>query len=280
MARENPPFSFVRSPIETPVLISVSHAGRDYSPALRAAARLPVTALAQLEDPLVDRLVERGVAAGAGAVIAHAPRAEIDLNRALGDLDPEMVFPPSKASAPISRRASSGLGLIPARLAGHGAIWRGPLPVAEVERRIAQVHRPYHEAIAGELARLRGVFGIAILLDCHSMPRSGASAVVLGDRHGTSAADIFVDAVEAVWAASGFEASRNHPYAGGEIVARHGCPRDGIHALQLEIERSLYLAPDMRSAGPGFDRVAGIVASAVDALAETAAVWTLPLAAE
>lgn len=280
MACENSPFSVVRSPIETPVLISVSHAGRDYSAALGAASRLPMAALAQLEDPLVDRLVERGIAAGACAVIAHAPRAEIDLNRAIEDLDPDMVFPPSRGSAPISRRASSGLGLIPARLAGHGAIWWGPLPAAEVARRIAEVHRPYHEAIAGELRRLRSVFGIAILLDCHSMPRSGASAVVLGDRHATSAATTFVDAVEAVWTTHGFETSRNHPYAGGEIVARHGCPRKGIHALQLEIERSLYLAPDMRCAGPGFDRVAGIVASAVEALAQAAAAWTLPLAAE
>lgn len=274
-----PPFT-LHPRVRLPVLISVPHAGRDYPSALLAAARLPAAALSVLEDPLVDRLIAGGIAAGASAIVAHAPRAEIDLNRSLGDLDPGMIA--GSAEAVTSRRAAAGLGLIPRRLAAHGAIWRRSLAPEELERRIAMIHRPYHEAIAAELARLRAMFGIAVLIDCHSMPsRGGVGApVVLGDRHGTTAAAFVVEAAEAACAARGVASVRNEPYAGGEIVTRHGRPANGLHAVQVELDRSTYLAADLRSPGPGFGNATGLIEAIVRGVAEVAHPAALSLAAE
>lgn len=274
-----PPFILSSAPARLPVLLSVPHAGRLYSPALLAASRLSVSALSILEDPLVDRLIGRGIEAGAAAIVAHPPRAEIDLNRSLADLDPAMVSPPPPGAV-ASRRANAGLGLIPSRLATHGAIWRRPLARAEVDRRIAHVHEPYHQAIADELARLRARFGVAVLLDCHSMPPRAGSGVVLGDRHGTSCAPALVEAVERACAGFGLPATRNDPYAGGEIAARHGRPAAGIHAIQIEIDRAQYLSRDLRRPGPGFARIADLIAAIVDAVADAAAPAYLALAAE
>lgn len=275
------PFSLTQVPARLPVLLSVPHAGRAYSPALLDASRLPRSALAMLEDPLVDRLIEPAIDAGAAAIIAHAPRAEIDLNRSLADLDHTMVTPSARGGA-LSRRAGAGLGLIPTRLAGHGAVWRRSVAVCEVDRRITAIHRPYHDAIAARLAALRACFGLAILIDCHSMPpRAGIAAhIVLGDRQGTSASDAFVSAAESACAAHGTPSVRNDPYAGGEIVKRHGCPKEGIHALQVEVDRSLYLADDLRSAGPGLAYTAMLIAAIVQAVAQAATPQPLLVAAE
>lgn len=275
------PFSILAAPARLPVLISVPHAGRAYSAALLEAVQVPASALAALEDPFVDRLVERAIAAGAQGIIAHAPRAEIDLNRSLRDLDSAMVVPPPRGSA-LSRRASVGLGLIPSRLAGHGPIWRRDLHASEVERRIASIHRPYHAAIADGLHTLRTRFGVATLIDCHSMPTRGRGGadIVLGDRHGTSADEHLVQAAEAACRAFGLTSARNDPYAGGEIVARHHRRAHGINALQIEIDRSLYLDDDLRRPGPGFERMSWFVATVVRSVAEAALADVALLAAE
>lgn len=258
----------------SPVVLSVPHAGRAYSDGLLAAARLSRARLESLEDRLVDRLVWRAVEAGAVALIADSPRAEIDLNRDERELDPAMVLPrPAADSTLDSPRTRGGLGLIPARIAGSGAIWRQRIAAAEVERRIERIHRPYHSALAAELAASRARFGIAVLLDCHSMPPRGLGAeapVVLGDRHGGSMAEPLVAAAESAVREAGFKVARNAPYAGGHITERHGDPARGIHALQLELDRSLYLAPDLRTSGPGFDRVARLIAAVAGALAAAA----------
>lgn len=263
------------------MLLSVPHAGRAYSQALLHMARVPVSALAVLEDPLVDRLVGRGIAAGAAAIIAHAPRAEIDLNRSLDDLDPSMVSSALPGTS-ISRRASAGLGLIPSRLAGHGDIWRRSLPADEVHRRIEHIHHPFHEALSVRLRSLRDQFGVAVLLDCHSMPSQGPAAppLVLGDRHGTSSDEALLGAAEAACGEFGVRSVRNDPYAGGAIVARHGRPADNVHAIQIEVDRSFYLAPDMRSPGPGFDQASRLIAAIVMAVAEAATPHSVMLAAE
>lgn len=263
-----------------PVLLSVPHAGRDYAPELLAATRVSRTALAALEDPLVDRLAERGIAAGAAAIVAAAPRALIDLNRSLDDLDPAMVSPPPAGAA--SRRASAGLGLIPSRLAGQGDIWRRSLPAGEVRRRIDAVYQPYHDALAAALAALHARFGIAVLLDYHSMPSRTlpAPAIVLGDRHGTSCAGWLTRTVEATCGAEGVGIARNEPYAGGEVVRRHGHPSADVHALQIEIDRGTYLAPNARDAGVGFARTARLLERIVVAAADAALGWPMALAAE
>ena len=259
----------------SPVLISVPHAGRDYSDALLAGARLSRRTLEQLEDRFVDRLVWRAVDGGAAALIADVPRAEIDLNRDERELDPALVVPrPEGGALYESVRTRGGLGLVPDRIAGAGAIWRQRLAAAELSRRVECVHRPYHEAIAAELLAIRGRFGIAILLDCHSMApragRGGEALVVLGDRHGSSIAPELADSAEQAVRGAGFRAARNVPYAGGHITARHGRPAEAIHALQVEVDRSLYLAPDLRSPGAGFDRVAHLLAGVAGALARRA----------
>ena len=154
---------------------------------------------------------------------------------------------------------------------------------AELARRIAQVHRPYHSALEEALEATRRRFGIAILLDCHSMPPRGEAAgppIVLGDRHGESLAADLGEAAERAVRAAGFEVARNRPYAGGHVTARHGRPGAGIHALQLEIDRSLYLAPDLRSPGPGFDRIARMIAALTRALADRALDAPVAIAAE
>ena len=155
----------------SPVVLSVPHAGRDYRPELLAAARLGKAMLETLEDRLVDRLVWRATAAGATAFIARAPRAEIDLNRDEREIDPAMIEPPLASGGLVqSARTRGGLGLVPSRIAGAGPIWRERLTRAELNRRIEDVHQPFHRAIEETLSQARDRFGAAILLDCHSMP--------------------------------------------------------------------------------------------------------------
>jgi N-formylglutamate amidohydrolase len=280
-----PPFLRIGPEVPaSPVVLSVPHAGRAYSPALLKASRLPIETLQALEDRFVDRLVWRAQAAGAVALIARAPRAEIDLNRDEREIDPAMIVPPPPPRSIIqSPRTRGGLGLIPSRINGAGSIWRHRIPGAELTRRIAEIHAPYHAALEHALAAARERFGVAILLDCHSMPpqEDGAGpAIVFGDRHGTSIAGEYVDAALAAARASGFRAARNAPYAGGYITHRHGRPKHGIHALQIEIDRSRYLDREMRSPGPGFDAAAEMIAHVAAALAIKALEPAQAIAAE
>jgi N-formylglutamate amidohydrolase len=172
----------------SPVVLSVPHAGRNYSESLLKAARLPLAKLELLEDRLVDRLIWRAQSGGATALIARAPRAEIDLNRDPREIEPGMIMPPPTGRALLqSPRTRGGLGLVPSRISGSGSIWLHRLPEQELARRIAEVHAPYHEALEKALGEAQARFGIAILLDCHSMPprdNGGGPGVVFGDRHG------------------------------------------------------------------------------------------------
>ena len=257
---------------ESPIVISVPHAGRAYSPALLAASRLHRSVLECLEDRLVDRLVWRAVEHGATAFIAQAPRAEIDLNREESEIDPALIAPAPQLSAPPTARARGGLGLIPSRINGSGAIWRQRVPAAELERRLTEIHRPYHAALRAALAAARARFGTTLLLDCHSMPprrEPGGEAgpqIVFGDRHGTACAAPFMAEALAVARLHGWRARANVPYAGGHIVARHGRPARHIHALQIELCRSAYLDVALDSPGPGFAAAAELSAAISGAL--------------
>lgn len=264
-----------------PVVLSVPHAGRAYGPDLLAAARVPRATLALLEDRLVDRLVWRAAAAGFTILVARAPRAEIDLNRAESDIAPEVVEPPPADALP-SARARGGLGLVPDRLAACGPLWRGRIARSELERRIAHVHRPYHAALDALLRDARHLFGAAVLLDCHSMPPRGRHAppIVFGDLHGRAAGPAFSAAAARAAEAHGFAHARNAPYAGGHIAARHGRPHAGIHAVQAEIDRAAYLGPDLAAPGPGFDAVARLIAGLAERLANAALEAAMPEAAE
>ncbi|WP_347303643.1 N-formylglutamate amidohydrolase [Croceibacterium sp. TMG7-5b_MA50] len=286
-----PAFSLHLPDEPPPVLIAVPHAGRYYPPALTARMRLPRVAKLRLEDRLVD-LVAHAVAreTGAALLVAHAPRAMIDLNRGPADMDWDMVtgLPPGERPIqPSSTRARGGLGLIPRRLSGTGEIWRGPLPAGEVEARLEMVHRPYHQALSETLAKLRKQWGAALLLDLHSMPPlpvredGGRTLCVIGDRFRAAAgAELSAAAISHLQDA-GYRTAHNRPYAGGYVLDRHGQPTRGIHALQLELCRSLYLDENLREPGPGLTAITTVIAGLIRRLAaELASVPEQRLAAE
>jgi N-formylglutamate amidohydrolase len=268
----------------SPVVLSVPHAGRHYSESLLKSSRLPRATLESLEDRLVDRLVWRALGSGASGIVATAPRAEIDLNRDEREIDPAMIIPPPPSRSILqSARSRGGLGLVPSRIGGAGSIWLRRLPDQELRRRIHEIHRPYHEALGELLHRARERFGIAILLDCHSMPpreQPAAPRLVLGDRYGTTiGGDLLGAAVQAAQA-RGLAVGLNVPYAGGHITARHGKPASNIHAVQLEVDRSLYLDESLREPGSGFDSTARLIADIAAALAAKAIDTPQAIAAE
>lgn len=262
-----------------PIMLSIPHAGREYDRDMLANAAQGRRALETLEDPLVDRLCWRAIGAGLGAVVQNVPRAAIDCNREESEVDPASVH--AISPAPVGPRARCGLGLVPSRTHRHGALWRRPIDRAELHRRIVEVHRPYHAALAEALEGLARRFGEAILIDCHSMPtRRGQAEIVLGDRHGASAASWVSAEAASVARDQGFKVALNEPYAGGAIVTRHGRPAEGIHAIQVEVDRCLYLQDDGRTPGVGFDRIASFIEAIATGLGNSLLQRTVRDAAE
>lgn len=251
-----------------PVLLSIPHSGRNYPAWLVELASAGRPALAALEDPLVDRLAWRALARGVGAVIAQAPRAAVDCNRAEDEIDPAVVAGGRRER--LSARARGGLGIIPARTPQHGFLWRRAITRPALEARLDQAHRPYHIAIAEQLDLLADRFGGAILLDCHSMPppAAGVPSIVFGDCHGRTAEPWLSLAAVRTAGDCGFAAGLNDPFAGGHVIARHADVKRGVHALQIEIDRSLYLDLPHAVAGPGFDRVATFLDTLIVRLGE------------
>lgn len=262
-------------------MIAVPHAGRAYPSALVGQLRHSRDVVQKLEDRLVDRIgCEVARSTGAGLLVAHAPRAMIDLNRSLEDIDWEMLARadrPVEGGATISRRARSGLGLVPRRLPGVGELWRRRLEYDELAARIEGVHEPYHDALSAELEALRDRWGAALLIDLHSMPplpaRQGhpGAQVVLGDRFGATCHGSLVAAAFAHLAQRRRGAAHNRPYAGGYVLERHARPQGGIHALQVEIDRSRYLDGDLSGPGPGWDGIVADLTDLVGILAERVA---------
>ncbi|HEY6815995.1 MAG TPA: N-formylglutamate amidohydrolase, partial [Croceibacterium sp.] len=173
MPAAQPAFSLaLRDPGAVPVLLAVPHAGRAYPAEFAQTMRNQAAACLRLEDRFVD-LVADAVAreTGAALLVAHAPRAVIDLNRAPDDIDWDMVVggaPERRLRHAAGRRARSGLGLVPRRLPGLGELWRQRLAVDDLAARIEQVHQPYHATLAAALERLRDRWGAALLVDLHS----------------------------------------------------------------------------------------------------------------
>ena len=275
-----PAFSLrMARPAPLPVLLAVPHAGRVYGADLTAQMREPDRASLRLEDRLVDQVAEAVArATGAGLLIAHAPRALIDLNRAPDDIDWDMVAggapDPPRARLVAGSRARSGLGLGPRRISGLGELWRRPLAREDLERRIAAVHRPYHLALADALERLRDRWGAVLLIDLHSMPplgpKQGADAAVdfvLGDRFGASCDAGLSAMVLGHFGAARRSIAHNRPYAGGYVLDRHGAPARGIHALQVEVCRTTYLDAALTRPGPGLGAVVNLFAGLVRRLA-------------
>jgi N-formylglutamate deformylase len=239
------------------------HSGRDYPAALTRRSRLTTLGLRASEDVLVDALFCAAPEHGAPLLAATAPRAWVDLNRAPGELDPALI----RGARPqgLNQRVAAGLGVIP-RVVSEGAqIYRGKIDLAEAEARLRDVHVPYHAVLESLLARAQESFGMAVLFDCHSMPSEALRAaprprgrrpeVVLGDRYGAAAGRAMVAATQAAFERAGFVVARNAPFAGGYITQRYGRPSRGVHAIQIEIDRGLYLDPSTLEPLPGFDEV-------------------------
>jgi N-formylglutamate amidohydrolase len=257
----------------TPLVVAVPHAGRVYPADLLVDSAVPHSQLEELEDRHADLLIARAVAQGAVAIVARGARAWIDLNRSEEDLDPALRNPPG-SGPPATARARSGLGLIPRRI-GRRDLWRtGPSPAAAAQR-IDEVHAPYHAAIARALDDALVQHGHAVLLDCHSMPTLTGlrpARIVIGDRHGRTAAPGLAARLAGVARAQGYTAAINAPYAGAHAIERHGRPTKGVHAIQIEVDRSLYLLRDMRAVSSGLEPVRSLIA----ALANTAIEATRP----
>jgi N-formylglutamate amidohydrolase len=261
-----------------PLVLASPHSGRDYPATFLATTRLTLAQLRRAEDAFVDDLVApAAIDHGVPLIAARWGRTWLDLNRDAAEIDPAMVVDAMAADpAQASDRVAAGLGVIP-RIAAHGlAIYPGRLRHAEIAARIATVHAPYHAAITKRLTAAVAANGFAVLLDCHSMPSpaavpGGAPQVVIGDRFGTSAAPALVAAVERHFADGGFRVARNAPYAGGYTTTHHGRPGHGVHAIQIEIDRALYMDPARLVRHAGFDRVAAAFAGLVATLPTLAA---------
>ena len=269
-----------------PFVFNSPHSGCRYPRAFLEASRLDPQTLRRSEDAFVDEIVRPCVSVGAPLLRAHFPRAYLDVNREAYELDPQMFEGrlPEFANT-RSLRVAAGLGSIPRVVGEAQPIYRGLLPVSEGLRRIADLHRPYHAELARLLESARQRFGFAVLIDCHSMPSTSADVagcdIVLGDRFGSSAAGWIVDALEASLRASGLVVRRNKPYAGAYITEFYGQPSYARHAVQLEMNRALYMDERAIRKLEKAERLSEAVWEAVKALALKAqGVRGLRLAAE
>lgn len=285
MDQSSPAFTIANADAGGPVLLSVPHAGRAYSEAHRARLRPPAEKLVPLEDRLVDQ-----VALGqtlAPVLVAQSPRSWIDLNRHEAEIDPSLVEGAVASRLMLTPKVRNGLGLVPRRLAGVGELWRGRLDIGDIDQRIASVHRPYHAALKHRLAAMLERHGIAILIDLHSMPpvarQNGEPAprIVIGNRFGQAAAPWLTARAADACTRAGLRWQENTPYAGGHIIERHGNPARGVHALQIEIDRTLYLdAAQDRCEPHGLARTRAFLTSLVRDLQNSASDSAWPLAAE
>ncbi|MCD2322720.1 N-formylglutamate amidohydrolase [Sphingomonas sp. IC-56] len=269
--------SFVRHgpPVpSSPLVLAVPHAGRDYPAPLQSAIRVPLAALKGLEDRCADALALEAWR-DETLFIAHRARAWIDLNRGEQERDPKLEDGAGLLGVPLSAKLRSGLGLVPRRVGNSGDIWSRRLSSAEVLARIDEDHRPYHEALAGALSDARTRHGVAVLVDIHSMPPLASigepARLVIGDRFGKSAGTRFVKRIEDAARALGVSIASNTPYAGGHTLERHGAPHNGIHAVQLEFDRSFYLDAALDRPGPNFAAAVRLLRTILDGLLDEAA---------
>jgi N-formylglutamate amidohydrolase len=272
----SPPFEIVE-PAEwrAPIIFNSPHSGSAYPGEFLSASRIDLPTLRRSEDSFMDELICGLSTAGFAMVRVHFPRSYVDVNREPYELDPRMFTGrlPSFANT-RSMRVAGGLGTIP-RVVGDGQeIYRERLSVEEALGRIELLYKPYHRALRRLINKVHQAFGVVLVIDCHSMPSIGVSRdeprrpdVVIGDRYGTSCAPLLPDAVEATMARLGYSIGRNKPYAGGFITEHYGNPASGLHAVQLELNRAIYMDERRREKSPRFAQVAADFASLAEALA-------------
>lgn len=272
--------------VTTSVVFASPHSGRDYPADFLDRTVLNAHLVRTSEDAFIDQLFSGARDCGAPLIAARVPRAYVDLNRGVDELDPAVVDGVRRGGH--NPRVASGLGVIPRVVANGRAIYRGKITADEAHARLDRYWYPYHAALQQQLERAHEMFGEAILIDCHSMPReavdcvvrSGARRpdVVLGDRFGASAAAPVVDEIEVVLTRAGLNVARNAPFAGAFVAQHYGRPSRRQHAIQLEIDRSLYMDEALIRPRSDFDAFQELIAGVIAEITEIGR--ALPLAAE
>lgn len=269
------------------VVFASPHSGRDYTWSFMRKTVLNEHAIRSSEDAFVDQLFECAPEYGAAFLKAGAPRAFVDLNRARDELDPALIEGVRRLRH--NPRVASGLGVIPRVVANGRAIYRGKMTLHEAQERIAGYWEPYHEKLQSLLNIAHDRHGQTVLIDCHSMPHEAMDGVlragmrrpdvVLGDRFGAAASGDVVDRIEAAFVTAGFVVTRNTPFAGAFITQAYGKPSLGQHAVQVEIDRSIYMNEKLIRPNGDFDAVRAVLR---DVVKEVALIGQgrIPLAAE
>ena len=276
----DPPFEIVQTTAAAaPLVFSSPHSGAHYSADFVAASRLDPLVLRRSEDAFVDELFASAAPNGAALIRALFPRAYVDPNREPWELDPAMFDGPLPAFVNRqSPRVAGGLGTV-ARVVANGAeIYRHKLDFAETRARIEALYMPYHAALESLIAGTQAQFGVCLLVDCHSMPSIGGPMdrdpgrrrldFVLGDCFGAACAPPVIAAAESCLRNMGYAVGRNDPYAGGFITRHYGTPTAARHALQIEINRGLYMDEIAIAKAPGFAKLAADLAVLVETLAD------------
>lgn len=269
--RDEPPFVLIEPLRRTaPLIFASPHSGRRYPSDLLANSRVSLISLRRSEDAYVDELFAGAASHGACLLSATVARAYLDLNRDPAELDPDMFEhrPPNALAG--SARVQAGLGAIP-RISGDGqVIYRQKLSLADAERRMAAIHAPYHAMLGDLIESAKNEFGCAVLIDCHSMPSSARGAhqpdIVLGDRFGASCHPSVTALAEATLRRLGYRVARNAPFAGGHTTQTYGRPTLRTHALQIELNRALYLDERTLERTAGFGRLRADMSRLAEAL--------------
>ena len=263
-----------------PFVFASPHSGRLYPPEFLAATRLDPLTLRRSEDAFIDEAFAAAPLLGAPLLRAHFPRAYVDPNREAFELDPAMFDGPLPASCnTASPRVAAGLGTIARVVTSGEEIYGRKLRFEDAASRVRRYYEPYHGALAKLIADTRRAFGLCVLIDCHSMPSVGGPMdqdpglrrvdIVLGDAHGTSCASTIVDTAERALKALGLNVARNIPYAGGYTTRHYGQPASGVHALQVEVNRALYMDEKAIARGPGLPMLAQRIARFIDFMIHT-----------
>ncbi len=260
------------APVMAPVVFASPHSGLLYPPDLQAQLQVPIIDLRRTEDAFVDELFACAPAQGAVLISANYARTYVDLNRDARELDASMFADgvPRTCGLP-SARVEAGLGCLPRVGASGREIYGEKLSRAEGARRLDHIHDGYHAVLGAELERLKLDWSDIVLIDCHSMPsvqpgRSGLPDIVLGDRFGSSCDGALTGVVERRFRHHGLSVSRNAPYAGGYTTRRYGRPRSGVHALQIELNRDLYMHEVSVEKSASFGALSAVLSDVIDAV--------------
>ncbi len=277
-AGTRPPCEIVAPEVQTvPLVFASPHSGTDYLPDFITLSRLDPLALRRSEDSFVDEIFAAAPTRGAPLLSARFPRAYIDPNREAFELDPAMFEDelPDYVNT-SSPRVAAGLGTIARVVASGAEIYRGKLRFGDALARIDQFYRPYHDALDRLVAATRARFGHCLLVDCHSMPSVGGPLdrdpgsrrvdFVLGDAYGAACAPQVTDAAHDYLESLGYVVTRNSPYAGGFTTRHYGRPDESVHALQIEINRALYMREREFERGPYFATLAAHMSGLMDVL--------------